>query len=267
MKIHLFIENNINFKDNLILKKIKRGYNSLNNNEINSEINIYRINSENLINLLDKEFSYSILVFSVICMDLFDKIKNILNELKTSDCRLIFLYNPEMVIDEIYNYCDNLSKNKNITIYSSKLLIDNDSSNSLIFSLFEKFHKNYYSIKFIKNEKRLKNYDIATEIHKARIKLIYTYDIAYNYLFNLQESKGYAKWKNKEIVCFNKKGKFMKCFLIPMEPETIKSLGLIFSKDNGVTWEFLFNKKYILDDYRLKSDIIMMTGYLLNNEI
>ena len=56
MKIHLFIENNINFKDNLILKKIKRGYNSLNNNEINSEINIYRINSENLINLLDKNF-------------------------------------------------------------------------------------------------------------------------------------------------------------------------------------------------------------------
>ena len=60
--------------------------------------------------------------------------------------------------------------------------------------------------------------------------------------------------------------KFIRNFFIFLEPENIKSMGLIFSKDNGKSWDFLFSKKYILDNYRIKPDIIMMSGYLFSNE-
>ena len=73
------------------------------------------------------------------------------------------------MIDEFYKNYINFNKKENINIYSTKLLIDEDhQSNELIFLLFDKFHVNSLSLKFIKNENRLKDFDIVTEMPKKK---------------------------------------------------------------------------------------------------
>ena len=170
MNLHLFIQDNLKYNDSLILKKFKKGFNYLRKDIEIKHIKIFRVNNENINEfIINNIYHNTIVIFSILCINTIKKIENILEENKISCYKIIFLFNHEHMIDEFYKNYINFNKKENINIYSTKLLIDEDQSNELIFLLFDKFHVNSLSLKFIKNENRLKDFDIVTEMPKKKI--------------------------------------------------------------------------------------------------